>query len=156
MATNAVTRFKRRLAVAKSNGGITRYSEDGPVSGALQVIPIQFTFAGTNRSLAHCIDFPAGMAIKIVDINVQALGIVSDPSLTIGTTKAGTQIVAAVNVTTNLGSLTLKQTDITPGGLLEVRVANDTGDSFDSVAVTIFAYVCDPPTSLAVRNVDQY
>lgn len=147
-----VTRFKRRIAPTDTfpTGALI----DGPVSGSIQILPVQFTNGATNSTYAHAIDLPAGMQFEITDINVQALGITSDPSLTVGTAKAGTQIVAAVNVTTNLGSATLKSTSVTAGGVLEVRIANDTGDAFDSIAVNIVGYVTAPPTSLVERNIN--
>ena len=134
---------------------------DGAFSGALQVIPITFTNSATSSSYAHTIDLPAGMKLQIVAIDVQALGITSDPALTVGSTKAGTEIVAAVNVTTDLGALTLKSTSdsiytTAAGGIVDVLVATDTGDAFDSICVSIYAYVAAPPTSLVARNIAHY
>lgn len=134
----ALTRFKDRGS-----------AKDGPVSGAIVCLPVQFSNLATNTTYGHAIDLPAGMAFEIVDINVQALGITSDPSLTVGTAKAGTEIVAAVNVTTNLGSLTLKSTSVSAGGVLSVGIVTDTGDAADSVSVNVFGYVSAPPTALA-------
>jgi hypothetical protein len=96
------------------------------------------------------------MQFEIVDINVQSVGIGSDPSLTVGTTKTGTQIVAAVNVTTNLGSLTLKSTSISAGGILDVAVVTDAGDSADSISVNVVGYVSAPPTSVTERGIGHF
>jgi hypothetical protein len=83
-----------------------------------------------------------------VAIDAQSVGIASTPALTVGTAKAGTQIVATVNVTTALGALTLKASSVTNGGILDVQIINAAGDTFDSVSVNVYAYVADPPTSL--------
>ena len=136
----ALTRFKD-----------ARSGLDGPVSGALIVIPVQFTSVATNVSVAQTIDLPAGMNLELVAINVQALGITSDPSITVGTAKGGTQIVAATNITTNLGDLTLKATSLTAGGILDIKIITDTGDSLTSGSVTVFGYVSAPPTSVEYR-----
>lgn len=137
----ALTRFKSRET------GL-----DGPVSGAIFVESIQFAGLLTNTTYAHSWAPPAGLAIKLVDIDVQAVGITSDPALTIGTAKAGTQLVAAVNLTTNLGSLTLKDTVVDSDDVLDVRIVTDAGDAVDGVSVTITGYLSAPPDSLAVRH----
>ena len=134
----ALTRFKD-----------ARAGKDGPVSGAIQVIPIQFANAATNSTYQQTIDLPAGMALELVSIDVQALGVSGDPQISVGTAKAGTQIAAAATVTTNLGALTLKSTSVSAGGILSVQLANDTNDSEDSVSVSVVGYVSAPPTSLA-------
>lgn len=147
-----VTRQKRR------KGSV---SFDGAFSGALQVIPITFT-SGNTTSLAypHTIDLPAGMSLRIVAIDVQSVGLTDTPTVTVGTAKAGTQVVASVGVTTNLGALTLKGGDadgvvqISAGGIVDVRVTNNTTALFEVVNVDIYAYVSAPPTSLVARNID--
>jgi hypothetical protein len=147
-----VTRQKRRKGTVEF---------DGAFSGALQVIPIQFSNGATGITYSHAIDLPAGMKLRIVAIDVQALGISNDPALTVGSAKAGTQIVATVDLTTNLGSLTLK--DVTDsiyttaaGGIVEVQIINDADAAFASCSVNIYAYVSAPPTSLTARNINHY
>jgi hypothetical protein len=102
----------------------------------------------TNTAFAWSWSPPAGMNFYIVDIYVAALGVASDPSLTVGLTKGATHVVSAVNVTTNLGALTLKTNLVTSGNILDVRVTNDANDSADSVSVTITGYVSAAPTSV--------
>ena len=137
--------------------GLTRFKDartgrDGPVSGAIIVIPVVFDDVAANETVHYSYSPPAGMKLKIVDINVQANAVTSDPSLTVGSAKAGAEIVAAVNVTTNLGSVTLVATDITSDDVLDVRVIADAGDAAEAVSVTITAYVSAPPTSLLIRG----
>lgn len=141
----ALTRFKD-----------ARAGRDGPVSGAIIVIPVQFGDVANSETSQYSWSPPAGMAVEIVDINVQANAVTSDPALTIGTTKAGTQVVATVNITTNLGSLTLKTTAITASDVLDIRVVADSGDTAEGVGVTLVAYVSAPPTSLTVRGIDHF
>jgi len=124
--------------------------KDGPVSGALFVAPINFT-EGVTGTYAHSVQLPAGMNLELVSVNVQASGIANTPSLTVGTAKAGAEIVAAVNVTTNLGDATLVSSSVTSGDVLDVRVVNAAGDTFDSVSVNLIGYVSAPPTSVKYR-----
>jgi len=140
---------------------LTRYKnrsgKDGPVSGAIIVVPISLGAMLTNTTAAYSWSPPAGTQVEIVSINVHAPAVTSDPALTIGTTKAATDIVAAVNVTTALGDLTLKATSITSGDVLDVRVVTDTGDALaGGVAVTLTAYVSAPPTSLTDRSQNHF
>jgi len=133
-------------------GTVTRFydsqsGKDGPVSGAIVVIPVTWAFVGTN-TYAWSWAPPAGMSLEIVEIQARAVAVTSDPSLTIGTTAAGTQIVAAVDLTTNLGALTLKATSITSSNRLDVRLTADSGDGAEGVSVTITGYISAPPTSL--------
>ena len=91
------------------------------------------------------------MSFYIVDIYVAAVAVTSDPSISVGTTLAGTEIVAAVNMTTNLGSLTLKTNAVTAGDTLDVRITSDSGDGAEGASITITGYVSAPPTSLLLR-----
>jgi hypothetical protein len=137
----ALTRFKD-----------ARSGKDGPVSGAIIVIPIAFAAMLTNVSQYWSWAPPAGMKVELVSINVQSGAITGDPKITIGTAKAGTEVVASVTVATGLGVLTLKSTEIDSDDVLDVRIVTDTGDVVaDSASVTITAYVSAPPTSVEIR-----
>ena len=124
---------------------------DGPVSGALIIIPMVFEVGAASKAYAHQTALPAGMKLHLIAADCYAVGVTSDPSLTIGTAAAGTEIVAAVNVTTNLGALTLVSNDITSGDRLDVRITTDAGDAFEGISVTLYGYVSAPPTSEARR-----
>jgi len=137
--------------------GLTRFysresGRDGPVSGALQIISVGFDDVASNETVHRQIVMPDGMAFYIVDVEVYSGTVASDPALTMGTTAAGTEIVASVNVTTNLGSLTLKSNLVTSGDRLDVRVVADADDTAENVSVTISGYVCAPPDSEAWRS----
>jgi len=125
---------------------------DGPVSGALQVISVGFDDVANSETVHRQVKFPAGMAFEITDIVVVSGTVTSDPALTIGSTAAGTQIVAAVNVATNLGALTIKEGTIAAGGLIDVRVVADGGDAADNISVTITGFVTAPPTTVSGRT----
>ena len=135
-----VTRFYDRVS-----GG------DGPVSGALQAISVGFDDVANSETVHRQIKFPAGMGFEITDISVISGSVTSDPALTIGSTAAGTEVVAAVNVTTNLGALTIKEGTIAASGLIDVRVVADSGDAADNISVTIVGYVTSPPTTVGTR-----
>jgi len=139
--------------------GLTRFydaraGKDGPVSGAIIVIPVSFDDVANSETVEWSWTPPAGMEVTIVAINVHANAVTSDPTVTVGTSKAGTQIVAAANITTNLGNLTLKGTTapvVTSANTLNVQVVADSGDAAEAVSVTVVAYVSAPPTSLLLR-----
>lgn len=138
--------------------GLTRFKDaradkDGPVSGAIIVIPLAFAAMLTNKSQYFSYAPPAGMQLDIVSINVQSGAITGDPKLTVGTAKAGAEIVASVTVATNLGDATLVSSVIPAGSVLDVRIVTDTGDVVaDGASVSITAYVSKPPTSLLIRG----
>ncbi len=135
----ALTRFKD-----------ARAGVDGPVSGSILCIPVQFTNCETNTTYQQTLVLPAGMALTLVDINVQAAGVAGDPQISVGTAKAGTQIAAAATLTTNLGSLTLKSSSVSAGGTLSVQLACDaTADVAAAVTANVVGYVSAPPTALA-------
>jgi hypothetical protein len=136
----ALTRFKD-----------ARSGKDGPVSGAIIVIPAYFDDIANSETAHFSWSPPAGMKVEIVDIYVVANTVTSDPALTVGTALAGTQIVAATNVTKTLGSLTLKSNAVTAGDTLDVRIVADGTDAAEAVSATITAYVSAPPTSLEYR-----
>lgn len=138
----ALTRFKD-----------ARADKDGPVSGAILIVPVAFAAMLTNTTDFWAYAPPTGMQLDIVSINVQSGAVTGDPKLTVGTAKAGTQVVAAVTVATGLGDATLKTTVIPSGSVLDVRVVADTGDSIVSgTSVTITGYLSKPPTSLLIRG----
>jgi hypothetical protein len=138
----ALTRFKD-----------ARADKDGPVSGAIIVIPLAFAAMLTNKSQYFSYAPPTGMQLDIVSINVQSGAITGDPKLTVGTAKAGAEIVAAVTVATNLGDATLVSSVVPSGSVLDVRIVTDTGDVVaDGASVSITAYVSKPPTSLLIRG----
>lgn len=120
---------------------------DGPVSGALQILPVQFGVVANSETAVWQWVPPAGMSFEIVNIHVTANDTTSDPLLTIGTTAAGTQVVASVTLVTDLGNATLKTTSVTSGDVLDVRIVADSGDAAVKVNVTVVGYVSAPPNS---------
>jgi hypothetical protein len=133
----ALTRFKD-----------ARKGEDGPVSGAIMCIPVSFDDVANNETVSQRIELPAGAAFEITDIKVSADSVTSDPALTIGDTAAGTQVVASVNVATDLGALTIKDGTIDAGGFIDVVCVADAGDAAESVSISIWGYLTAPPTSV--------
>ena len=124
---------------------------DGPVSGAIQIIQIGMDDIANSETLVERVTMPAGMGFEITDIMFWADTITSDPTLTIGDTAAGTQIVAAVACTTALGALTIKDGTIDAAGMIDVRIVADSGDAVESGCISIVGYVTSPPTTLAYR-----
>lgn len=137
-------------------GKLTRFydrisGQDGPVSGALVVISVGFDDVANNETVSRRIDLPAGMSFEVTDVVVSADAITDNPSLSIGSTAAGTQVVAAVAVTTDLGALTIKEGTIAAAGFIDVVLVADAGDAAESVSVSIVGHVAAPPTSVNVR-----
>lgn len=133
-----------------------RSGKDNPVSGAIQVIPVQFDDVAASEVVAYQWSPPAGMNFEIIDIYARCTTVASDPSITIGSTVAGAEIVAAVNLTTALGALTLLTQTLTPTSVLDVRVTADSGDSAESVSITIVGYCTVPPDAAFLRGVDHF
>lgn len=137
-------------------GKLTRFydrqsGQDGPVSGAIQVISVGFDDVANNETVHRVIDLPAGMGFEITDILVRSGTVTSDPALTIGSAIAGAEVVASVNVTTDLGALTIVEGTIAAAGLIDVRVVADAGDAAENISVTIVGYPISPPTSIPSR-----
>lgn len=124
---------------------------DGPVSGALQsfYIPVPSV---TNTSVVYAINLPAGQALEITDIMFTAAATGATPSIEIGTTSSGTQIVAAVTATTDLGALTIKDGTIAAGGDIFVTVICTASDTVTQGNVTITGFMTAPPTSVSGRT----
>jgi hypothetical protein len=96
------------------------------------------------------------MQFEVIAAYAMANTITSDPSLTIGTSAAGTQIVAAVNLTTALGDLTIKTMSVTPGDTLDVRIVSDAGDKAVDAAITIIGYCSKPPSNIDLRGDEHF
>lgn len=147
----SLTRFKRR--------GADGVMVDGPVSGAVVVIPVDFGSMLTGISLDRRIDLPLGASFELTDAQWSANTVTSDPSMTIGVTVAGAQIVAAVNLVTGTADgqdLTIVDGTVDEGEFIFVRITTDAGDSFDQGRLTLVGYLSAAPTSVRERDGDHY
>lgn len=136
-------------------GSVTRFfdrisGQDGPVSGSLQIfyVPIAVTGAATQTAV---VELPAGMGFEITDIKFSASAISATPDITIGDTAAGTQVVASVACTTDLGALTIKDGTIDAGGIISIVVVATASDTVTEGNLSIVGHVISPPTSVAYR-----
>lgn len=125
--------------------------QDGPFSGALQVLRVPVPSV-TNTSIVYQVNLPAGMAFEVTDIMFTAAATGATPSLEVGTTSSGTQIVAAVTATTNLGALTIKDGTVAAGGDIFLTVICTASDTVTNGQFTIVGHVAAPPTSVAYRS----
>lgn len=139
-------------------GEVTRFynrdsNQDGPVSGALQIITMGLhTAVLTNTTTIRQIHLPAGMGFEVTDIELFCGTVTSDPAITVGTTAAGTQLVAAANLATGANVLTIKDGTVAAGGLIDIRIVTDTGDAIAlPVSINVIGHVTSPPTSVAYR-----
>lgn len=123
---------------------------NGPVIGALQVITMNLdTAVVTNITTTREVHLPAGMAIKVTDVQVWCGTVTSDPSITIGTVAAGTQIVAAADLATGTQGLTIKTYTEAATGVISMTITTDTGDAIAlPVSINIIGHVSHPPTSV--------
>lgn len=135
--------------------GSTRYKGrdgvTGPVIGALQCIPILFDDVANSETIRQRIELPTGSGFEVTDIKVSAGSVTGDPSLTIGVSAAGTEVVAAATVTTDLGSLTIKDGTADAGEFLDVVLVADAGDAAESVSISLWGHITSEPSSVAKR-----
>lgn len=132
----------------------TRTGKDAPHSGGIAPMTVQFALVTASETKYWQWSPPAGMNYEIIAAYAQASTVSSDPSLTIGSSAAGTQIVDAVNLTTALGDLTIRSSTITPGDTLDIRIASDANDKAVNASVTIVGYCSVPPTAAHFRGDD--
>ena len=132
-----LTRFK--------NG---RTGEDGPVTGSLICIPVNFDDVAASEVVSHRVVMPAGAKFRVTHISAGADSVTSDPSLTVGTSAGGTEIVATVNLTTALGAATVKTYTPAAAGMIDVVLTADSGDAAESVYISVWGYLIEPPTTL--------
>jgi len=130
-----VTRFRQRDG------------KDGPVSGALQVMPIPISFAAGAGTYTQQVSLPDGMTFEITDAEFHGQTVTAVIGLTIGDTAAGTEVVASVTVTTNLGALTIKDGAIAEDGLISIVYAATASGAVDGV-LTLTGYASAPPLSV--------
>lgn len=116
---------------------------DGPAAGAYVVIPVSFDSIVTNTTRTKRVDLPPGMRLRIAAITAQASAIASDPTVSVGSSATVTKYAAAVNLTTNLGVLTLASAnqETGDGERVAVQVVADANDTATDVTVTIIGYV---------------
>ena len=136
-------------------GVLTRFydrisGQDGPVSGALVVIPVSIPSV-TNTSTVQQVNLPAGMAFEITDIMFSAQAITATPKIEIGTASSGEEIVASVSATTNLGALTIVEGTVPAAGDIFVTIVATASDVLTGGDLTIVGHVAAPPTSVDVR-----
>lgn len=136
-------------------GEVTRFynrdtEQDGPVSGAIQLFHVDFPSV-TNTSVVKQVNLPAGMGFEVTDIMFTAAATGATPSIEVGTTSSGTQVVAAVTALTNLGALTIKDGTIAAGGDLFITVICTASDTVTQGQFTVAGHVTSPPTTLAYR-----
>lgn len=123
---------------------------NGPVIGALQVITMNLdTAVVTNIATTREVHLPAGMAMKVTDVQVWCGTVTAAAAITIGTVAAGTQIVASVGLATGTQGLTIKTYTEAATGVISMTITtNTTGAIALPVSVNIIGHVSHPPTSV--------
>lgn len=134
------------------NGPVTRFYNrqsglDGPVSGALQVIYVPIPSV-TNSTYNHIVQLPPGMGFKITDVSISCGAVGATPTLIVGDTAAGTQVVAAVTITTTAIACTVKDGTIDANGAIYTAITCTASDSVTEGNLTIVGHVTSPPTSV--------
>lgn len=139
------------MALTRFHDG--RTGRDGPVSGGLSIIPFCFDLAAISQTREHTLDLPAGMKFRIIAINAQVRNVAGDPQVTVGSTVAGAERVAAVTLADGDLTIIAGQNDVAAGGILSVTIVNDgAADAFDSATITVYGYISAPPTSELKRS----
>jgi len=123
--------------------------QDGPVSGALQIITLNLETAVANSDvLSQEIHFPAGMAFEITDITVFCGTVTDNVTIKVGSSDAGSDIVASVALATGSNALTIAEGTISAAGMIDVTITADaTGAVALPVSINVTGYVTAPPTS---------
>jgi len=134
-----------------------RTGKDNPVSGALTVLPVAIGNIGSSETAAFQWTPPAGMNFEIVAIEARCTAHNTTPiPITIGTAAAGAEIVAATNLTTTLGPLTLVSTAVTPSNTLDIRLVAPANATAEDVSVTVVGYTSVPPDIMFLRNTGHF
>jgi len=131
---------------------------DGPVSGAF--CPIVVPLAGlpaagaaNNGVYNAVVQLPTGAKYQVTHVTVFCGTVTSDPTLAVGTSLAGTQIVNTVNLVVGANQLTVKSYAAAATGQIHVVMTADANDAAaDPVGVTLWGYMSAPPTSMLDRN----
>jgi hypothetical protein len=123
----------------------------GPVDGAIVPIIIPVDLAAGSGTYTYTVDLPAGMSIELTDGTFRADGITATPELTVGDTAAGTQVVAAVTCTANLGALTIVDGTIDAGGIISVVFSATASDAIANGVLTLVGHVAAAPDSIDER-----
>lgn len=136
-------------------GEVTRFynrdtEQDGPVSGALQMFVISVPSV-TNTSVVYQANLPAGMEFEITDIMFTASATGATPTIEVGTTSSGSQIVAPVTATTDLGALTIVDGTLDAGEDMFFTVVCTASDTVTNGQFTVVGHVAAPPTSVEYR-----
>ena len=139
-------------------GKLTRFydrisGQDGPVSGAIQILNFVFDTAPTkNDVLSKQVQLPTGMAFEIVDVSSFSGAVTGDPKLTVGSSAAGGEVVASLTMVAGAVQHTVVEGTIGAAGLIDVTITCDANDSIAlPVCVTLVGHVAAPPTSVNVR-----
>lgn len=131
------------------NTSVVRRATDSPLSGAYIAYTVGWDSIVTNVTVHKTIKLPAGMKMKITQVGVRARAIASDPTVSVGSAATVTKYTAAVNITTNLGDLTLVSAnqETAAGEAIKVNIVTDSGDTATDLLVTIHGFVTLPPTA---------
>jgi hypothetical protein len=145
-----LTRFKQRHA-----GG----EIDGPVSGAIVIIPVQIDVAASTTKNVK-IDLPAGCRFRLTDATFRASQVLGVSTLKLGLDVIGsTTLVNTVTATSNLGALTVKTAsqDVPAGSVIIAQLAATLATrAIVGGVLTLVGHVSAPPASMVVRNASHY
>jgi hypothetical protein len=131
--------------------------ENGPVIGALQVLPFMADTAVTaSADKAWELTLPAGMAFRVTDAVVNTGTVVGTVVVDLGTTAAGTEIgttTLAATGTAFTQTVTISSTytaaAVSAAGTISVRVTAAAGESAAlPFSVNVIGYVTQPPTTV--------
>lgn len=134
---------------------------DGPTSGALQLVSFSFDDVAAGETAGHRIDLPTGVGFYITDVISSADVATGDPKLSVGSTAAGVDIVAAISLTTTRIAHTIVDDSNQVGpstastaAFIDVVLVADGDDAVESGSVTIVGYMTSPPASVPDRGAD--
>lgn len=142
------------LTMFKNRDGV-----HGPVTGAFysmtlhQKAPVAVVTAVVTNTTYQFgpVQLPTGAKFQITHATVYCGTVTSDPSISVGTTVTGTQIVGPTNLASGANQLTVKSYTAVATGLISATVVTDTGDSIlaPGMSLTLWGYLSAPPSTYA-------
>jgi len=123
---------------------------DGPVSGALVVLPVTVAASGATTP-EYVVNLPAGMSFQVTDVLMSAAVVTATPTIGIGDTASATAIVNTTTFSSTAAALTVADGAVAAGDIIKITITSTASDRLREGNVTIVGYVSSPPTSVGTR-----
>lgn len=126
-----------------------------PIAGAYISPIVTLANVNTNTTVFGRFSLPAGMTAVLIGASAQASGIASDPLVSVGNTTDTDGYCVTVSLTTAVQQLAIAgalsasgRASIPNGGVVQVTVVNDGGDTMKCANVMLHMYVTAHATNI--------